>query len=198
VSEAQRRRAFFEEQLDATRERLAQAQAALQGSGVGAGTLRADPRAATTGYARVQAEVVAAEVQLATLRGIFGESAQEVRQAQATLAALRAQLARVERSEATDRADAGYVDKYREFKYQEMLFELLARQYEAARVDEAREGTMVQVVDTALPPEKKSRPRRGLIALGTLATTLLLLLVYLRVRAWWQQGLERRSPAPAR
>ncbi len=187
VSEAQRRRVFFEAQLKQTRDQLAKAQAALQDSGISPGTLRADPRAATASYARLQAEVTATEVQLASLRGYLSDSAHEVRQTQATLRALRAQQARLEQSlEST--GDADYVGKYRELKYQEMLFELLARQYEAARVDESREGSMVQVVDAAQPPEKKSRPRRGLIALGALVTTALLLLVFLRVRQWWRRA----------
>ena len=42
-----------------------------------------------------------------------------------------------------------YLTKYREFKYQETLFELFARQYEIARVDESREGALIQVVDPA-------------------------------------------------
>lgn len=192
VSEAQRRRVFFEAQLKSTRDQLTKAQAALQDSGVNEGTLRSEPRVATAAYARVQAEVAAAEVQLASLRGYLNDSAHEVRQAQATLGALRSQLARLERA-APEAKDADYLGKYREFKYQEMLFELMARQYEAARVDEAREGTMVQVVDTAEPPEKKSRPRRGLIAVGVLVSTGLLLLVGLRVRLWWQRGVARRT-----
>jgi capsule polysaccharide export protein KpsE/RkpR len=198
VGEAQRRRVFFEKLLEQSRDQLTKAQAALQDSGVTAGTLRAEPRAATAAYARVQAEVAGAEVQLATLRGFLADSAHEVRAAQATLTALRAQLARIESSEPGAKpGDADYVAKYRDFKYQEMLFELMARQYEAARVDEAREGTMVQVVDVAQPPELKSRPRRGLIALGALVSTALLLLVWLRVRSWWREGLARRAAAPS-
>ena len=58
----------------------------------------------------------------------------------------------------------GYIEKYRDLKYQETLFELFARQFELAKVDEAREGALIQVVDMALPPERKSKPAKALIA----------------------------------
>ena len=60
--------------------------------------------------------------------------------------------------------DNGYMSKYREFKYNLALFEIIAQQYEVARLDEAREGKAIQVIDVAIAPEKKSRPKRGLIA----------------------------------
>ena len=53
------------------------------------------------------------------------------------------------------RGGPDYVSKYREFKYQETLFELFARQYELARVDESREGALIQVVDS------RTRRRKG-------------------------------------
>ena len=54
--------------------------------------------------------------------------------------------------------------RFRDFKYAETMFDLLARQFELAKVDEAKDGVLVQVVDPAEVPEWKSRPKRGLIA----------------------------------
>jgi LPS O-antigen subunit length determinant protein (WzzB/FepE family) len=59
-----------------------------------------------------------------------------------------------------------YARKLREVKYHETLFELLAKQYEAARIDEAKAAPIIQVVDRAVPPDKKSGPHRALIVLG--------------------------------
>jgi uncharacterized protein involved in exopolysaccharide biosynthesis len=59
-----------------------------------------------------------------------------------------------------------YARKLREVKYHETLFELLAKQYEAARIDEAKAAPIIQVVDRAVPPDKKSGPHRALIILG--------------------------------
>ena len=101
-----------------------------------------------------------------TLRGSFADSTVEVQRQRAALDALRSQLARLEQTN-TGGNGPDYISKYRDFRYQETLFELLARQYELARVDESREGALVQVVDVATPPERKSRPKRALVAVLT-------------------------------
>jgi uncharacterized protein involved in exopolysaccharide biosynthesis len=187
VSEAQQRRSFFENELKGARDQLGKAQLALQASGFTVGALRAEPKAAAESYARLKAEVTAAEVRTQVLRGTLADSAPEVQSQLAQLSALRAQLARLE--QATD-ASAGpdYVSKYREFKYRETLFELFARQYEIARVDESREGGLIQVVDVALPPEYKSKPKRALIAVAATVLSLLLLGLFILLRHFWRQS----------
>ena len=190
VTEAQQRRVFFERQLQQTRDQLTTAQQAMQASGFNQGALNAEPRAAADGYARLLAQATAAEVRLQVMRGSLADAAPEVRQQQATLAALRAQLGRIESTAQQPSSGPGYIGTYREFKYRETLFELFARQYELARVDESREGPLVQVVDSALPPERRSAPRRTLIALGSVASSAFLLLLYVLVRQA-MRGSER-------
>jgi uncharacterized protein involved in exopolysaccharide biosynthesis len=176
LTEAQQRRVFFEGELKRTREQLAQAQHLLQQSGFNPGALKAEPKAAAEGYARLKAEATTAEIKLQTLRGRLADSAPEIQQQRATLAAFQAQLAKLETAEAKDETtqDAGYIGRYRDYKYQESLFELFARQFEAARLDESREGSLIQVVDTATVPEWKSKPKRASIGLGASALALLL------------------------
>lgn len=180
VTEAQQRRVFFEQQLEQAQERLVRAQVALQSSGFGQGALRAEPRAAADEYGRLKAEVTAAEVRVQSMRSSLTDGAPELQQAQSTLAALRAQLARTERAgagaSAPGRGGSDYISKYRDFKYHETLFELFARQYEIARVDESREGAPIQVIDIATPPEKPTGPRR--VRLAALAGGAALLLVF--------------------
>lgn len=186
ITEAQQRRAFFERQLQQTRDKLTAAQLALQASGFTQGALKAEPKAAAEGYARLRAEVTAAEVRLHAMRGSLADDTPEVRQQQAALSALRGQLARLEQaSEAASGSD--YVGKYREFKYQEALFELFARQYELARVDESREGALIQVVDTAAAPERKSKPKRALIATVATLVALITLAAFVLLRNAWRQ-----------
>lgn len=186
VSEAQQRRMFFEKELKEARDQLAQAQQALEASGFNVGALRAEPKAAAESYARLRAEITAAEVRLQVLRGSMADSAPQVQRQAAELSALRSQLARLERS-ADNGAGPDYLSKYREFKYRETLFDLFARQYELARVDESREGALIQVVDIALPPEYKSKPKRALIAVGATMVSLLLLGMFILVRHAWRQ-----------
>jgi uncharacterized protein involved in exopolysaccharide biosynthesis len=186
VSEAQQRRAFFDRELTQTRDKLAAAQQALQASGFSPGALKAEPKAAADGYARLRAEVTAAEVRMMTLRSSRAEQAPELQQAQATLAALRGELARAERT--TQVADGpNYIGKYREFKYQEVLFDLYARQFEMARVDESREGALIQVVDPATPPERRSKPQRVQVAGVSAIACFALLTLFVFYRSFYRK-----------
>jgi uncharacterized protein involved in exopolysaccharide biosynthesis len=187
VTEAQQRRKFFENQLQQTQQKLIQAQQAVEASGFSPGALKTEPKAAADGYARLRAEVTSAEVRLQTMRGTLSDASPEVQQQQRTLVALRNELARLEEStQALSGSD--YVGKYREFKYQETLFDLFARQYELARADESREGALIQVVDPATPPEKKSKPKKALIALGTTLISELALAVLVLLRHSWRRS----------
>jgi uncharacterized protein involved in exopolysaccharide biosynthesis len=67
-----------------------------------------------------------------------------------------------------------YLRKLRQLKYNETLYELLVKQFELAKLDEARDAVVLQVIDQAVPPERKSRPKRALIVL--LATVMALFL----------------------
>jgi uncharacterized protein involved in exopolysaccharide biosynthesis len=90
---------------------------------------------------------------------------------------MRAQLAKLGGSE--DSASGGlivpkgqvpeasleYIRKLRDVKYNETIFDILARQFEVAKLDEAKQGALIQVVDPAVPPERRSSPKRGLIVI---------------------------------
>lgn len=181
LTEAQQRRQFFEAQLKQSRDNLGQAQQALQSSGFNQAALRSEPKAAAEGYANLKAEVTSSEVRLQTLRRSLADTTPEVQQQLARLGALRGQLSKLE-SGLEKSTDADYVGKYREFKYQEALFELFSRQYELARLDESREGALIQVIDAAAPPEKKGKPKRLLVALATTVGTAALLMLCIVAR----------------
>lgn len=196
LTEAQQRRVFFEAELKHTKQRLTTAQQALQSGGFNPGALKAEPKAAAEGYARIKAEATAAEVRLQTMRRSLADTSSEVQQQATLLGALRTQLAKLEGS--TDNtSDADYIGRYREFKYQEALFELFSKQYEMARLDESREGALIQVVDTATPPEYKSKPKRASIALAAAFGTGLLLCIGLVLTHFRRQAKDaQRSQKP--
>lgn len=182
LTEAQQRRAFFEKQLAQTKDKLTQAEQALRASGVSSSVLKSTPQAAIGAVAQLQAQISAQEVKLASMRGYLAESAPDFKQAQTELAALRDQQTRLGARTPGKGADADYIASYRDFKYYETLFELFSKQYELARVDEAREGSVIQVVDAAAPPERKSKPKKAQIALLAAISTgmALLLLIFVR------------------
>ncbi len=177
VGEASQQRAFFEGQLKDARTALTTAEEALKAARVSETMLNVTPQLAVAGVARLKAQITAQEVKIAAMRGFAADDNPDLRQAHAELAALRAQLAGTE-----DRAGAvesDYLKLYRDFKYAEMLFELIAKQYELAKIEEAREGSVIQVIDAAIPPELKSRPKRLPIAAGAAAAALIAAVAWL-------------------
>jgi uncharacterized protein involved in exopolysaccharide biosynthesis len=186
VTEAQQRRQFFEGQLAQTQAKLTQADIALKETGISSDVLKANPQSAVAAVAALQAQITAQEVKLGAMRGYLAETAPDFKQALSELAALRVQLNKQSKDSAaasgqgSDQGD--YITRYREFKYHETLFELFAKQFEMAKVDESREGATIQVLDKAEPPELKSKPKKALIAIiATLAAGFaLLLFVFIR------------------
>ncbi len=206
LDEARQRRAFYEAQLARARSALAQAQQQLQASGFDRAALRAEPRAAAESYGRAQAEVAAHEVRLAATRRIRAEGSAEVQQQLSELAALRAQLAAMEAPR--EGGPGSFVARVREFRYAESLAESIARQAEAARVDEASDPIPLQVLDRAQVPQLPSSPRLALWAISGLLvgigiyagwTLLRHRMALARLDPQYQQRLQVvRSVLPAR
>lgn len=194
ISEAQQRRAFFEGQLATARASLARAQAELQASGISESALRAEPKAAAEAVSRIRAEIAATEVRLQVMRRSLTDSAPELQQSLAQLSALRGELARTEQRQPADNTQ--YINKYREFKYQEGLVEALSRQFELARLDESREGALIQVIDPATVPEWKSSPKRARAAILAMLASAFILSGFVIVRHFWR--LSSRNPGTAR
>ena len=197
TTEAQQRRLFFEKQLTLAKEKLIQSEIELKATGVSGSVLKSNPASAVAAVAGLQAGVTAQEVKLGAMRGYLAETAPEFKQALNELANLKAQLAKQEKdtpanSNKTTQSD--YVSKYREFKYNETLFELFAKQFEIAKVDESREGAVIQILDAAQPPERKSKPKKALIAIiATLAAGFALLLFVFIRQALNNAGKDQES-----
>jgi uncharacterized protein involved in exopolysaccharide biosynthesis len=188
VSEASQRRVYFENQLKDAKDNLIKAETALRNSGVNASALKTNPEAALGGIAELKARITAAEVNLNVLRDSMTANSPAVKQATAELSSLRQQLRNAEASDVQAQGDGGaYVQKFRDFKYYETLFEMMAKQYELAKADEAKDGALIQVVDAAQVPEWKSAPKRAVIAVISTILTLLLTILYVLI----EPGLAR-------
>jgi uncharacterized protein involved in exopolysaccharide biosynthesis len=180
ITEAARRRLFFEQQVEQSKENLTAAEDAMTKTQQSTGVLQIDSqaRALIESAAVLRAQVVAKEVQIEGMRSFATDDNPNLVLAKQELAALQAQLARVAGSQSDAGSDINlskgrvtgsgmeYLRRYRDLKYQETVFELLAKEYEVAKLDEAREGSIIQVVDAAVPPDTKSSPHRTLIVLG--------------------------------
>ena len=183
VTEAQQRRMFFEKQLEQTKDNLAKADWALKSSGINSSVLKSSPASAVEAVARLKAGISVQEVKLGAMRNYLTENSPEFKQAMSELGSLKAQLAKAEKEEPADKGASDYVSRYREFKYQETMFELFAKQFELAKVDESREGAVIQVLDIAEPPERKTKPKKALIAVITTLASGFALLLFVFVRS---------------
>jgi tyrosine-protein kinase Etk/Wzc len=188
VTAAAQRRLFFEGQVAKEKEALSRAEAALKESQTRTGILAATGQvdAVIGAITQLRAEIAVREVSLQRLQlGATPENPEIVRQT-AEIAALRAQLEKLQSGSAqragdpviptssVPEASLDYLRALRDLKYHEALFELLSQQYEAARIDEAKEGSIIQVVDRAVPPDKASwPPRLLLLILGIAASPLI-------------------------
>jgi uncharacterized protein involved in exopolysaccharide biosynthesis len=187
ITEAAQRRLFFEEQLKDVKASLSKAEEDVRGFQETTGALQVDAqaRAVIGGIAMFRAQIAAKEVQLKVLRSYATPQNPDVQKIEEELQALKAELAQQESSGKTGHdpmmptgripsVGMEYLRKFREVKYNEILFELLSKQYEIARLEEARDAVVIQVIDPAVPPQKKYKPKRMLITLGAMAAGFLI------------------------
>ncbi len=189
VSEAQLRRVFFEKQLNETKENLIKAEQNLRGVQEKSGVIVLDKQAEAliAGAAQLRAMIAEREVQLKVLRTSATDQNPDVIRLNSELRAMRVELARMESRQggadgsAVDipvgklpEAGIEYVRARRELKLQETLLETMIRQYESAKLDEAKEGPALQRVDIAQVPDRKSKPSVTLIVLAAGALAFLL------------------------
>jgi uncharacterized protein involved in exopolysaccharide biosynthesis len=194
VTEASRRRLFFEEQLQAQKEALAAAEAAFQQVEQNRGLVHLDAQANVIigSLAALHGQIAAKEVELEALRSYSTEHNPDLQLAERELSAMQAEAAQMElHSQPTGYSDMGlkdvpkagleYVRAERELQYQQSFFDLLLKQYEAARLDEAKEAAVIQVVEPAIEPDRISAPARWAILLLSAFTGVFLGLVLARL-----------------
>jgi Uncharacterized protein involved in exopolysaccharide biosynthesis len=207
VTEASRKRLFFETQLKMTRDNLAAAEVGFKQTQERTGLIQpeAQGQAIIMAASNLRAQVTAAEVKLQSMGSFATPQNPDYQKLQQNLTSLRTQLAKAERNGVQGRGDImvptgklpetglEYIRKMRDLKYQETLFELLSKQFEIAKIDEAKEAALIQVVDKALVPEKKSKPKRSLIVI--LATLMAFFIGVLL--AFVREASERARLDPA-
>jgi uncharacterized protein involved in exopolysaccharide biosynthesis len=204
VTEAAQRRLFFEQELERSKNNLAKAEMALKGAMDQRGVVSVDTesRALLETIARLRAQVSAKEIERDSMKAFVTPNHPEYRRVEESLSSLRAELSRLEngRGNATGGNDIGAnnngmqsIQILRDVKYYQMLYELLAKQYEAARLDEAKDPSVIQVLDPAVTPERRFKPKRAVIVV--LSTLLTMLVVSVAVLIGEAKTRWLRSPA---
>ncbi len=202
VTEASQRRLFYEDQLKQAKDALVSAQLAFQQvqQQKGLVELDAQAKAMIEGLAALRAQVAAKQVEVQALRSYSTEHNPDMQLAERELASLQAEETRLEqRSPSPGIAGLGlenvpaagleYLRAEHELAYRQALFDMLMKQYDAARLDEAKDAAIIQVVEPAIEPDRKSSPKRALILLlftflGLFAGCILALIF------WWKELVQ--------
>jgi uncharacterized protein involved in exopolysaccharide biosynthesis len=207
VTEASQRRMFYERQLEGAKDNLTKAEMSLKGALDAHGVISVDSesRAMLETVGRLKAQVSAKEIQLGSMRAFLTTGNPEYKRVEEELGSLRSELSRLENGRAGSQAPAdgasdgvkpgGFanIKLLRDVKYYQMLYELLAKQYEVARLDEAKDPSVIQVLDPAIEPERKSKPHRALIiVLSTIAAFFVAVVV-----AFIREGRQKLSGSSA-
>lgn len=188
LNEASMRRIFFEEELQKAKEELIKAEEDLrryqETTKIVAGEKQAEATIAL--LAQLKAQIAAKEAQIRAMKTYMTEENPELKKAYEELSALKAQYAALESKSGEGglipvgkaaREEIEYLRKLRELKYKESLYNILLKQYEQAKLDEAKYPPVIQVIEEAIPPTKKAKPKRRLIVIISAFTGLFLSLL---------------------
>jgi tyrosine-protein kinase Etk/Wzc len=176
ITEASQRRLFFEGELKQAREALNKSEDAMREFQEKTGVLKVEDqaRAVIESIANLRAQIAAKEVELKVMKTYSTSNNPDLQRMEEALKGLKTELKKLEAKGGSSpdplmptgrMPDVGtdYLRLLRDLKFNEEILELMAKQYEMARIDEARDPAIVQVIDKAIPPEKKYKPRRALI-----------------------------------
>ncbi len=198
TSSSRRMRIFVEGRLEEAKEKLIETEDNLKNFQEKNKAIKMDDQstAIIEAVGLMKGQLMAKEVELQTLLSFATSNNPQVEMIRAEIKALQRGLKELEGTTSDKTSDIliptakipdlglRYVRFLREFKIQETLFELLTQQYEMARIQEAKDSPTVQVLDRALVPEKRSKPKRrrivmlSVIVSGFLSVFLAFILEY--------------------
>lgn len=191
VTQTSKTRLFFERQLKISKDKLNDEEEKLKEHLQSSGVISVDNQSRTLleMAARLRAEMASKEIQIAAMKPFVTENNVSYQRHLHALSSAKEALHKLENGSTASKADRpngatndgiGSMQLLRDVKYHQVLYEILAKQYEASRLDEARDVAIIQVLDKAVAPETKIAPRRSVIVLAiTILTFLLALLLAL-------------------
>lgn len=204
VTEASQRRLFYENEVKKAKEQLTESEFALKKALDSSGIVMADAQGAAMieTVAQLRAQISAKEIQIGAMRAFATSENPDLRLLQQELSSMRRELAQLEgrapnveaspNSPERDQKGLDNLRRLRDVKYYTALYEVLAKQYEISRIDEAKDATLIQTLDPAVPPERKSSPKRALIVIfSTVAAFIVLVALTLLIHAL---GVASKDP----
>lgn len=205
VTEASQKRLFLEEQLENVKDELIKAEESLKSFGERTGAIKIDEqtRAVIESIAKLRAQIAAKEVELRAMRTYATPQNPELRKAEEELKGLKAELIKLEAKSGKNpepltptgripELGIEYARKLRDLKFRETLYEILLKMYEQAKLEEASEPSIIQVIEKAIPPEKKVKPKRKLMVMIATITGFFFSIFM----AFFMEYIERVSKDP--
>jgi tyrosine-protein kinase Etk/Wzc len=200
ITDASQRRLFFEKQLVKAKNDLAESEIALRNiqKDTGIIQLEGQVRGIISTVAQLEGTIAVKEVQLGSMRSFATNNNPEVIRLQQEIQGLQGQVEKLKRGPESRNGDAlvstsklpdigvEYIRGLRDVKYNETIFELLSKQYELAKIDEAKETSNIQVLDKAVPAEKRSKPRRIFIMLGAVIVGFVFSIFFIFMREFYR------------
>jgi uncharacterized protein involved in exopolysaccharide biosynthesis len=186
LSKAGTERIFLEKRLDLVKKDLKSAEDGLKAFAQQNKVVQVDSQAKASieGIARLKAELASREVQLAVLRTYQTDESSEVKAIQSGIKRLKGELGRLAGSSGGQEGIPSignvpglgleYARRMRELKTQEAILEQLTKQYELAKLSEAKDSSSLQVLDEAVVPINKSKPKRSMIVILATVTAFFL------------------------
>jgi tyrosine-protein kinase Etk/Wzc len=209
LTQASQRRIFLEQQVNTERDALSTAELAMKRVQESTGVIEMSAQSEVTlrTIAQLRSEMVSRQLQLQQLQSIATEHNEKVSELEAGIAALHEQLNKAEKgANGSDTSDyflpagkvpaAGleYVRKMRDLRYHEALYETIAKQYEMARIEEAKAPPLLQVVDWAVPLDRRTWPPRTLLVLlAALFSAVFVIGLALGKDAWSRARVEPQN-----
>jgi len=206
TSSAHREREFVEQRLNTVQGELQRAQLALSDFSTKNTTIdiREQTRATVEAGAKLEGQLIAGESELDSLRQIYGNQNVRVRAAEARNATLQRELQRASGQSGPDlnekeidalhpypalrqlpQLGVQWANLYRNVRIHETVFDLLAEEYETARIEEVKSIPTVSVIDFPGLPEKRSGPYRTLIVLASTLLSVIVTAIFLLARRSW-------------
>jgi uncharacterized protein involved in exopolysaccharide biosynthesis len=203
ITEASQRRLFFENQLTQTREQLSKAEVALRQAidAKGLAGIDVQSRAILEPSAQLRAQIALREVQLSAIRIFATDQHPDLERLRHEITSMKRELAKLEGGDgelkppAATSAGLENLRRFRDMKFLERLTELLTQQFEAAKIDEAKDISIVQVLDKAVEPERKSSPKHLIIVILVAVLSLIVSIVwaFLKEAAYRARNIPEQS-----
>lgn len=199
LSTSKRNRLFVKEQLEKSQEEMSRYELALKDFQENNKVLSLDSQteASVKAYSDLQAKLITAEIELSLIaKSSFADDPRTTLKKQ-EVEELKKQLERLENGsedgplvsfQQAPKLGLSYARLKRELMVREKVFALLTQQYEMAKIQESQEDTSFQVLDYAIPPEKKSGPKRTLSILIALFISITVGVFAALVTEFWKHN----------